>query len=255
MQHDHDLYEPDFLEKLLNMLEQYPTAGFVCCAYNILNGENQLITDPSIAEFRLFPASGLLEGSSLLEVLARRSSTPIPAMGTLFRRDIVARVGGYSDEWYLASDEDLYRRVAAISDVAFTRETLFTMRTRPAERNAILGGRRAIYTLHEFRVDTTKKYLKCGIVRRQLNLLRLRALRFRSLLRQCISFCARGLSSELDAITELKGIPQLPNGGPTISVIEKTILFLWVLSLKTARWLAMTMSRGRFPGDMYRSPH
>lgn len=253
MQHDHDLYEPNFLEKLLNILERHPTAGFACCAYNSLNGKNQLITNPSIAEFRLFPESGLLEGSSLLEVLACRTSTPIPAMGTLFRREIVARVGGYSGEWYLASDEDLYRRVAAISDVAFTREALFTMRTRPAERNSILGGRRAIYTLHEFRVDTTKKYLKAGNAKKQLNIIRLRVLRFRSLLRQCISLCARGLTQELEAITDLSNIPHLPTQ-PKLSKLEKASLRFWIRLLKSARWIAMTVSKGRFPGDPYRLP-
>ncbi len=219
MQHDHDLYEPQFLEKMVEMMEFRNTAGFGCCAFTIVDGDDGIIEAPS-SWFNFYPASGLRRGNEVINALATQVFTPIPAMGTLFRKDVVELSGGYRPDWYIASDEDLYRRVALISDVAFSRERLFRIRPRPMDRKVILGGWKSIYTLHEFRVDTTKKYLKAGRLRKKYNLVRLRILRLKSLLKECASLYIRGQHSELESATSLHNFPRLPGPGPSLSLLE-----------------------------------
>lgn len=230
MQHDHDLYHAGFLASMVELMEQNPAAGFGCCAFDMIAGDN-LIVDPPAAWFEFYPRSGMRTGSEVIEALATRVFTPIPAMGTMFRREIVEQCGGYRSDWSIAADEDLYRRVASISDVAFSRERLFTIRPRPEDRHDVLGGWKSIYILHEFRADTTQHYLKASGLRKRLNIARLRALRLKALVMECASLSLRGQYDQLAAATRLEAIPRLPSE-PALSFAEKTILQTWRSMLK-----------------------
>ena len=222
MQHDHDLYQPGFLEGMIHLMERNPTAGFGCCAFNMI-GDDNLIADPPADWFEFYPRSGTRLATRLLLPWLLGFFTPIPAMGTMFGRDIVKQCGGYRSDWSIAADEDLYRRVASISDVAFSRERLFTIRPRPEDRHSILGGWKSIYTLHEFRADTTRNYLKASGLRKRFNLIRLRMLRLHALLRECASLSLRGQYDQLEAATRTDGTPGLPSS-PSLSFAERTIL-------------------------------
>lgn len=230
MQHDHDLYHPGFLEGMIQLMERNPTAGFGCCAFDMIGGDNRIVSPPA-DWFDFYPRSGIRAGSEVIAALATNVFTPIPAMGTMFKREIVDRCGGYRSDWSIAADEDLYRRVASISDVAFSRERLFTIRQRPEDRHSILGGWKSIYTLHEFRADTTSNYLKGGAVRTRFNLTRLRVLRFKALLKECASLSLRGQYDQLEAATRVEAIPNLPRG-PFLNVAERTILLTSIAVLK-----------------------
>jgi glycosyltransferase involved in cell wall biosynthesis len=230
MQHDHDLYHPEFLERMVVMMERHPTAGFGCCAFDLIDSKDDVIAPPD-DWFEFYPAGGMRQGAEVVRALATRVFTPIPAMGTLFRREIVEQAGGYRSDWSIASDEDLYRRVALISDVAFTREHLFAIRPRPVERHTVLGSWKSIYTLHEFRADTTRNYFKASELRLRLNLTRLRALRFKALVSECASLSLRGQYDQLGAATRLEAIPRLPST-PVLSFAEKTVLLIWSSMLK-----------------------
>jgi hypothetical protein len=173
MQHDHDLYGRDFLREMVALMERHGSAGFGCCAYSLIDEEGRRLAEPDISEFRLFPPSGVLPGQELIKVLATRVHTPIPAMATLFRRATVEQAGGYRPDWRLASDEDLYRRMASISDVAFCPNRLFQMRVRPPERRHVHGGWAGLYTLYEFRQETTDSYFRDDAFFRLFNKIRL----------------------------------------------------------------------------------
>lgn len=230
MQHDHDLYQPDFLEKMVAMMERQPTAGFGCCGFFLLGTKGEVLEAPS-SWFDFYPASGLRAGSEVIKALATQVFTPIPAMGTMFRREVVELSGGYRPDWFIASDEDLYRRVAASSDVAFTRERLFMIRTRPPERHTVLGSWKAIYTLHEFRVDTSRRFLNAAKLKKEFYVARLRFLRLRALLRECASLGIRGQIEQLKDATKLDAIPKLPSA-PTLNVFERLVIGSWVLTLR-----------------------
>lgn len=172
MQHDHDLYGPHFAERMVRLLQDHPSAGFACCAYYLLDNAGRL-NAPDLAEFRLFPDNGIIPGQALLRVIATHLFTPIPAMSTVFRRAVVEQVGGYRSTWQLAADEDLYRRIAAISDMAYVHERLFTLADRPPERRSVMGSWRGLYNNTELRYDlietelhaaaAEKRSLKAGI--------------------------------------------------------------------------------------------
>lgn len=237
MQHDHDLYKPQFLERMVELMELHPSAGFGCSAFDTFDNDGRAIEPPS-SWFYFYPDDGLCAGEKVIEVLATRLDTPIPAMGTMFRREVVERAGGYLPDWHIASDEDLYRRVAAVSDVAFSHESLFVMRPRPRERFRILGSWQSIYTLHEFRVDTTRRYLDAGRLKKQFNIVRLWALRLNLLFRECASLCIRGQYQDLEEATNLHGIPRLPTLGPVLNQPERAILRIWISFLKAVCMVA-----------------
>jgi GT2 family glycosyltransferase len=234
MQHDHDLYHPEFLSKMVKLMETHPTAGFGCCAYRMIDGDDHYLADRDSSEFYLFPKNGLLPGKDLMRILATKVHTPIPAMGTIFRKEIVDRVGGYRPDWYLAADEDLYLRVAAISDVAFCRERLFTMRVRPDERRHVLGGWKGLYTLYEFRRETTDRYFGKHTVFRVVNKWRLTLLQYRALVIESLYLWLRGdrvhLSKGLDFKT-------LRHDRKVLNPISRGLGRLWIGALSvTARF-------------------
>ncbi len=230
MQHDHDLYHREFLERMVDMMERNPKAGFGCCAFDMIDDSNRTVDCPE-DWFEFYPASGIRSGADVIRALATRVFTPIPAMGTMFRREVVEQAGGYRPDWSIASDEDLYRRVASISDVAFSHERLFTIRPRPTERHSVLGLWKSIYTLHEFRVDTTNRYFKASALRKTFNLARLRLLRLKAIVRECASLALRGQYDQLESATDLNSIAILPSS-PSLSLFEKAIIQTWSAALR-----------------------
>jgi glycosyltransferase involved in cell wall biosynthesis len=230
MQHDHDLYEPTFLESMVATMEKHPTAGLVCCAYHVLDGD-KLILNPWIREFEFFPESGVLSGAHALKVLASETSTPIAAMGTVFRKEIVDQVGGYRPDWFLGSDEDLYSRTAIVADFAFCPQRLFKMRTRPVERHPVLGSWRSLYTLHEFRADLARRVLPGRWVTRRGRVFRLRVLRNLGLLRESIHLWIHGDEQRLRQAFDFESIPTLPTGKRFLSLPEEFIFRFWIMIL------------------------
>src|SRR3954465_10457166 len=113
MQHDHDLYKPDFVSSMVRLLQEHPSAGVGCAAYDLIDTQERLTTEPDIAEFGVFKNT-LLSGPEFIKLLATERYTPIAAMSTMFRRETFEKAGGYQTGWYLASDEDLYRRMAQL---------------------------------------------------------------------------------------------------------------------------------------------
>lgn len=237
MQHDHDLYEPEFLEKMVELMERHPTAGLGYCAFHILYEGDRMERNPPIPEYDVFPYSGLLPGKELIRILATQIHTPIPAMGTIFRREIVEQAGGYLPDWYLAADEDMYRRVAAISDIALCRERLFFQHQRPPERHHVLGGWKAAYTLHEFRTDTTKRFLQASSWTKHWNLIRLQLLRDKMIWREAVSLWLHGDSVHLEDALTFQTIPPLPTRRRFLNAGEILALRTWIRFLKATRSL------------------
>lgn len=244
MQHDHDLYHPEFLSRMVEVMETHPTAGFGCCAYRMVDGDGRFLADPQSSEFHLFPPDGLLAGRDLIRILATMVHTPIPAMGTIFRKEVVDRSGGYRPDWYLAADEDLYRRVSALSDVVFCRERLFTMRVRPEERRHILGGWKGLYTIYEFRRDTTDRYFKEMPVFRVVNKVRLTLRQYYALLFESMFLWSRGDREHLGKALDFR---TLSGGRKVLNPVSRGFAGLWILVLSA------TSGLGRVLGEMRRA--
>jgi glycosyltransferase involved in cell wall biosynthesis len=245
MQHDHDLYAPDFLAKMVALMESHPSAGFGCCGYHKIDDDGYVTLDPSIEEYSLFPLDGLLPGYVLVKILATKIHTPIPAMGTIFRRTVVEQAGGYRPDWWIASDEDLYCRVAAISDVALCRDRLFSMRFRPPERHHVLGGWKSIYTLYEFRTNVTNNYYKAGYWAKLKNLFKLRVLRDNALWRESVYLWLRGDKQHLNEALQFSAIPTLPTRRPFLNLVEKACLELLLSTLNATNQLGARLGEYR----------
>lgn len=250
MQHDHDLYEPKFLESMVALMERHPTAGFACSAYHVFDG-SRLILNPSIVESDLFPESELVAGSSILKILASQPSTPIAAMGTVFRRSVVEAVGGYRPDWYIASDEDLYSRVATVSDFAFCHQRLFIMRTRPDDRKPVLGSWRSLYTLHEFRSDLEERLIPGSWLFKAFRLFRLRVLRDLALIKESVHLWIHGDELRLADALNFHLFPTLPLGNDFLNPLEKWGFRLWIVGLRktiaVGSWIGAFRRKQKLP--------
>lgn len=231
IQHDHDPCEPSMLERLLETLARHPTAGFACSAYNALSDEGILTPNPEITEFRLFGPDGILSGQEMVRTLATQIHTPLSVTGTLFRSETVAAAGGYRPDWHLAADEDLYRRVASLSDVAFCPERLYHLRGRPKESTARFGGWRSIYNTYAFRKDTVSHYWKVGPLRKAWGLLRLQTLMIHALWRESVSQWLKGNREVLGKAVTDEVFPPLPPGASLPGLVLRCTLRLWTLVL------------------------
>ncbi|MCU1286848.1 MAG: glycosyl transferase, group 2 family protein [Acidobacteriales bacterium] len=244
MQHDHDVYKPNFLSRMVEVLLANPRAGFVCAGYDEFNEQDQIVPRSFDLETRIFEG-GNLAGIKLLKVLASERHTPIAAMGTLFRRDALVRAGGYSSDWYLASDEDLYCRMAQVADVVFCPEPLFIMRSRPAERQKILGSWKNIYTLFLFRLSAATQLGKHDSWARFRAVCRQIIFKWRLLTRESLSLWLRGEKSQLREGLKPDLLPQLPTTQKPMLAIERLFLHLLIRPLMATTAIGLLLNHFR----------
>ena len=140
----------------------------------------------------MFPPDGVLRGQDFIALLSTIVHTPFNPSGAFFRTSTVLNAGGYRDEWFLASDEDFYRRIAQWGDVGLCRERLQQFRSRPQERVSSLGGWRGMYNNFAFRKDTSRRFWKTTWRRETYNQMRLAFLEMFALWRHAVGLCIRG---------------------------------------------------------------
>ena len=167
-------------------------------AYDLILPDGRVVQRPQIPEDAIFRAQNPLPGAELVRILATLPYTPISAHGTVFRAACVKAAGGYSDAWGLASDEDLYRRVAEISDVAYCPEPVVVVVARSSERQFSLGSFKGIYTIFEFRKDTARRYWEGRPLTRTWNLGRLSILKAVALVREMLYRWLFGTPAEVE---------------------------------------------------------
>ena len=240
MQHDHDVYKADFLGSMVKLLTDYPSAGFGSAAYDLIDTQERLTTDPDIAEFRVF-RNGFLDGGEFLTILATRRYTPVAAMSTVFRRSAFEKAGGYQTDWYLASDEDLYRRMAGVGDIAFCPNRIFAMRLRPNERQKILGSWKSIYTLFLFRMSVADQ-LERGAFSAKLKQYRFK---WSALIAEGLSLWLRGEAGQLSEATRQAGILRLPTSRTPLGNLERFALLIYVTCLRLTLPLGRAVNRLR----------
>lgn len=98
-----DLYEADYLERMLRALDEHPEAGFVAC--------DALLFGKGPRSNTLFSETYPIEGPVTLErVLSRRVNI---FTATLVRRRALEDVGGYEPDLRRAEDLDLWIRLLA----------------------------------------------------------------------------------------------------------------------------------------------
>jgi glycosyltransferase involved in cell wall biosynthesis len=229
MQHDHDLYKPEFIARMVELLQEHPTAGFGCAGYDLLDEWERLTLNPPLPECSIFE-DGLLPGWRLKQTLAYSRYTPIAAMSCVFRRTMFEHAGGYSTAWYLASDEDLYRRMAEVGDAAFCPEPIFVMRLRPVARQQILGSWKSIYTLHLFRRDVGRSLDEDREGLRVEAYCRQQWIKWSALVREGLSLWLRGEREQIRKALK-PGLPALPTNTKALNWFEYGVLWLYTTAL------------------------
>lgn len=126
-----DLWEPDFLERMLPELEP-PGIGLAYCNVTILghpDGHTDYIGDPSIHPLDSFPTLA--------------AANPVPCPTAVMRTDAVRAVGGYTG-WLRSVEEwHLYMRLAIAGwRFAYREEQLARYRWPTAERGMSFDNRR-----------------------------------------------------------------------------------------------------------------
>lgn len=118
--HDDDVYSPRFLEREVELLDRYPTAGLVhCAAYEIdaRNLRRRLI--------RAYPQDCLREGKQ--EFLRYLGGHNICCSTVMARRRLYQDMGGF-DPSYLCSDFFMWLQFALQADIAYVAAPLVAMR-------------------------------------------------------------------------------------------------------------------------------
>jgi GT2 family glycosyltransferase len=141
--HDHDPTEPGWLDAMVGLMEAHPEAGMACCGCYEIADHRGRVPGPD-GSVRTVRRHAVLPGQRLVATLATRVHRPLAATGSPYRREAVVQAGGYRPDWFLAADEDVYRRVASLSGVASCPIRLYTLSPRPRESTEQVGGWRGL---------------------------------------------------------------------------------------------------------------
>jgi glycosyltransferase involved in cell wall biosynthesis len=245
MHHDHEYVKPGWLREMIALFDQYPMVGMAVPAYDVILADGRAISRPQISEDSLFHLRNPLPGADFIRVLARQAHTPVSAHGTVFRAATVRAVGGYSDRWGLASDEDLYRRVAMVADVAYCPEPVVVVVTRSRERHFSLGTFGGICTVSEFRKDVVRAEFEGQPLLRSLYLARLSQLEARALVHEILHRWMLGTKLELELAQSWDKIPDLPSGRPVPSRLKRVLIGALVTLLSSVPTVGRWIGHGR----------
>jgi glycosyltransferase involved in cell wall biosynthesis len=124
--HDHDIFHPELLGKMVRLLEENPSVGFVHPGVAWVNPDGS-----NYQEF-LLDFEEVIEGHRLVEavLLSDDFSCPVCACAMVTRK-AYEKVGFFYDRQYgFISDIDLWLRLSMEFEVGYLREPLITCRRR-----------------------------------------------------------------------------------------------------------------------------
>lgn len=122
--HDHDLYAPHYIERLVALLDRRPSALFAHCGIEIVDQDGRPLGDQIVG-----PWAELTAGRAWLDVMLRDFHCPVCALA-LVRREAHERHGLYHPAYGFIADVEMWMRLSEAGDVAFAAEPLVRVRTR-----------------------------------------------------------------------------------------------------------------------------
>jgi len=133
--HD-DTLEPTCLEKQIHVLNEHPEVSLVHCARKIIDPSNRVLTTRRQRE-----SAGVKDAASSLRRIVRSGTNPIgePA-AVMFRRDIMDRIGGFSDADMYSIDIEYWSRLLAEGKRYYIDEVLCSFRVWPDSASVRLFG-------------------------------------------------------------------------------------------------------------------
>lgn len=139
-----DACEPRMIERLVDAMRRYPTAGIVFCRSLLVDekgrvlGEDVAIQEPS---FRARCAMDTLLGSGEMSRFLLHACVIPNLSAALIRRECFDRVGQLSPDYKACSDWELFFRIARGYDVAYVAEPLNQFRQHAATIRSVMKER------------------------------------------------------------------------------------------------------------------
>lgn len=137
--HDHDVYKPSFLEKMVAVLQRQQTALFVHCAIQSITQDGKFVAE-YVGDW-----PELTSGSAWLRHMLSSLSSPVCAL-TVVRREAHEKHGLYDLSCGFIADVEMWMRLSRFGDVAYVREPLIGVREREKGHSETVNGERWMLT-------------------------------------------------------------------------------------------------------------
>jgi glycosyltransferase involved in cell wall biosynthesis len=124
--HADDVYEPTIVEREVAFLESHPKLGAVFCLDTFIDGDGR-----EYGRLRLpheIATKDVLTYDDVLNTLLRRKNRFLRAPGAMFRRQMFDEIGLFREQFGIASDLDMWLRIARYSGIGLLHEYLFHYR-------------------------------------------------------------------------------------------------------------------------------
>lgn len=135
--HDHDLYNPTFIEMMVKTLRRNPTALFVHCAIETIR-QDGAVTQAHIGDW-----NELTPGAEWLRLMLRSLNCPVCAL-TVVRREAHERYGLYDLSCGFIADVEMWMRLSSYGDVAYVPQPLIQVAEREEGHAETVNGDRWI---------------------------------------------------------------------------------------------------------------
>lgn len=124
--HDHDLFEPRLVERMVEALGRHPTALYVHTALRQIDSAGRT-TQEYVGNY-----ADLTPGAQWLSYMLSRFDCPVCAM-SMVRRETYEQYGLYDPRFGFVSDVEMWIRLASHGDVAYIRDILMSCRAREGD--------------------------------------------------------------------------------------------------------------------------
>jgi glycosyltransferase involved in cell wall biosynthesis len=121
--HDHDLYEPDLVKRMVEVLDVNPTAMYVHPGLFEIDKDGQFVR----SHVDSWPA--IMNGRAMATIILSRWDCPVCALTMMRRRDLAA-IGNFDERYGFISDVAVWVRLAMLGEVAYLAEPLIGVRPR-----------------------------------------------------------------------------------------------------------------------------
>lgn len=118
--HDGDVYRADMIEKWVEALDRYPSAGFV------FNSQQALDERGKVVYTHTHPFAPLTNGRIMFDHIVWPTSIPIWGI-LMLRRSVLADVGLFDLRFPVLADVDMWLRILLKYDVAYVGEPLYAL--------------------------------------------------------------------------------------------------------------------------------
>jgi len=123
--HDHDLYLPEMLARLADVLDRHPSVVYVHPGLQNCDFKgNRLRHDDRVAAY-----PEVSDGPRWLRMMLARHDSPVPAL-SMIRRTALEQMGLFDPAFGITTDVEMWMRLAAVGDVGYVNELLLLVRER-----------------------------------------------------------------------------------------------------------------------------